>query len=267
MTPQIRNRRNPVVRRLRVLGRERKAREAKGAVALEGVRLLEEALAAGLALGDVLVSPALERKARGRAILGALRERGASPVEATDEVLRWAASTETPQGVVASASRPASGPVPVEGGELLLVLAGVQDPGNVGTVARTAEAAGAAGLLLLPGTADAWGPKALRAAAGSLFRLPVESVPWEAARDRLRGAGIALVGADSASGAPHTGHDWTRGSALVLGSEGAGVPEEVRPDLDAAVRVPTRGVESLNVAAAAAVILFEAARQRGFPGS
>jgi len=267
MTSRIENRRHPVVRRLRALARDGQERLREGAVLLEGVKLVEEALGAGLRLREALVSPALLAGERGRALLEGIRRAGVEPLPCAEEVLGWAASTETPQGVLVSADRPATGPLPLERGVLVVVLAGIQDPGNVGAIARTAEGAGAAGLFLLPGCAEPWGPKALRAAAGSLFRLPVEGTEWEALRRRLREAGLRIVGADPTGGPSHIEVDWRGGSAAVLGSEGTGLPEEVRRSLDAVVRIPARRVESLNVAAAAAVLLFEAARQRGFPGA
>jgi len=262
---EIRSRRHPAVRRLRLLGRERRARDDEQEILLEGIRLLEEALQAGVRFREALFSPALAGTERGRSLLAALRAGGVEPLCCEDEILEWAASTESPQGILARAERPAVAPAPLRGGELVVVLAGVQDPGNVGTIARTAEGAGATTLFLLRGCADPWGPKALRAAAGSLFRLPVATLPWQECLTGLRAAGLRLVGAEARGGQLYTEFDWTAGAALVLGSEGGGLPEEVRGGLDAAVRVPARRIESLNVAAAAAVLLFEAARRRGLP--
>jgi TrmH family RNA methyltransferase len=143
-----------------------------------------------------------------------------------------------------------------------VVLDGVQDPGNAGAIVRAAEAFGAAGVLFLRDTAGPFNPKTVRASAGSLFRLPfVYGLEREAVRRELRARELRVLAAGAQNGQPPHGVDWTLPSALVIGSEAHGVSAPLGRDATA-VRIPTRGVESLNASAAAAVLLYEASRQR-----
>jgi TrmH family RNA methyltransferase len=146
---------------------------------------------------------------------------------------------------------------------------GVQDPGNVGALLRTAEAAGASGAYVTAGSADAFSWKALRGSMGSAFRLPHVRVRAAApVIERLRAAGVRLVGTGKDAPVAHDRADWSGAVALFLGSEGSGLPAEVQDALDARVAIPmASGVDSLNVAVAAGVLLFEAARQRRSPAA
>jgi len=185
------------------------------------------------------------------------------------EILESALSTENPQPIAALIEPPAWSwedvfPTSAKAAPLLLILAGVQDPGNLGTILRSAEAFGAQAVLSLPGTVSAWNPKAVRASAGSLFRLPLLSVSAEQCFAKLRGAGVtvwttAVHGAQAAHRI-----DLAAPVALIIGNEGNGVPEALAALADGAVTIPCPGpVESLNAAVAASVLLYEAARQRG----
>jgi TrmH family RNA methyltransferase len=185
----------------------------------------------------------------------AVHQRGARELAAL-------ADTETPQGILAVA------PIPFAGLDALrvdaepaviVVLDAVQDPGNFGTLARTAEALGAAGVVALPGTVDAWNPKSVRAAMGSTFRLPVVPADWEALSPWLSSRGFITLAA-AAGGEPLPQPRPAR-AALVLGNEGAGVSEDTRARADRVVGIPIRGrAESLNVAAAGAILLYELLR-------
>ncbi len=156
----------------------------------------------------------------------------------------------------------ASAPAPHTAG-LILVLAGLQDPGNLGTILRSAEAFGAGGIVSLPGTVSAWNPKAVRASAGSVFRLPVIPASAEACFARLREAELRIWTTDVRAAKPADLIDLTTPVALVFGNEGAGVPPKLAAMADGAVTIPCPGpVESLNAAVAASVLLYEAARQR-----
>ena len=180
--------------------------------------------------------------------------------DASDAELRGFADTETPQGVLAVAEIPrrALGDLAAADGDVVLLLDAVQDPGNFGTLVRTAEALGAAAVVSLPGTVDAWNPKAVRAAMGSSFRVPLVDAGWDEAEPWLRAAGFRLLAA-AGEGAP-LGERPAR-AALVLGNEGAGVGDETRRRADALVGIPLRGrAESLNVAAAGAILLHELLR-------
>ena len=184
------------------------------------------------------------------------------------EVLDSALSTETPQPIAALIEQPAWNwedvcPPNAKTAPLLLILAGVQDPGNLGTILRSAEAFGATAVLNLPGTVSAWNPKAVRASAGSLFRLPLLMVSTEECFAKLRDAGVkiwttAVHGAEAADRI-----DLAAPVALMIGNEGNGVPQSLAALADGAVTIPCPGpVESLNAAVAASVLLYEASRQR-----
>ncbi|MFL5381529.1 MAG: TrmH family RNA methyltransferase [Longimicrobiaceae bacterium] len=256
---------DPLTRReerlLRALA-ERKHREAEGLFVAEGVRAVEDLAASPLPLRFAAASSSLEDTPRGAALLRALERRG-TPVRAVDErALAALAGTEHPQGVLAVATIPRAGldalrldaePAAV------LVLDAVQDPGNFGTLVRTAEALGAAGVIALPGTVDPWNPKSVRAAMGASFRLPIAAAGWDEAGPWLAGRGVAVVaavvGADPLPSPP------PRRAALVLGNEGAGVGEETLARAGVRAGIPLRGrAESLNVAAAGAILLHELLR-------
>ncbi len=256
----IKSRANPLVKRLRAL-RERRA----PLMLLEGVKLVEEALMAGVTIREVAASARAERHQRGRALLRGLEAR-AVPVRWLDEgILGSLSQVETSQGLLALAERPGfEAQALFRDPALVLVAFGVQDPGNLGALLRTAEAAGATGALLTTGCADAFAWKALRGSMGSAFRLPqAAAVEPPAALALLRREGVAAVAASLVGSLTYAEWDWRRPSALLLGAEGAGLPAEIEAAADARVAIPMRApVESLNVAAAAAVVLFEAARQR-----
>lgn len=183
-------------------------------------------------------------------------------------VLAGVLSTRTPQPVAAIAARPdTTGPrLPVDGNPVMM-LAGVGDPGNVGTIVRSAVAAGAGPVVVGPACADPFGPKAIRAAAGTVFRAAVVEVDDLAlALPPLRDAGHAVYGAAPRGGRAHHDLDLTEPTVIVLGGETAGLPTAVAGD--PVVSVPQPGpAESLNVAMAATVLLFEAARQKAASGS
>jgi RNA methyltransferase, TrmH family len=256
----VKSRANPLVKRLRAL------RERRGSLMLlEGVKLVEEALAAGIAVREVAASPRAERHQRGRTLLRSLEARSV-PVRWLDEpILASLSEVEASQGIVALAERPRFDEASVFRNPALVVVAiGVQNPGNLGALLRTAEAAGASGALLTTGCADACSWKALRGSMGSAFRLP-QSAGLEpyAALAALRREGVAAVAASLDGNMTYAEWDWRRPSAVLLGGEGAGLPSEIEAAADARVSIPLAApVESLNVTAAAAVVLFEAARQR-----
>jgi TrmH family RNA methyltransferase len=229
---------------------------------IEGPKLLDEALRAGLRVACVFAAQGAEPLLDGLPL----------PPEAEilllpRELLNSALTTETPQPVAALVEPPkwtwedvfadhAKAP-------LLIVLAGLQDPGNVGTILRSAEAFGASAVLSLTGTVSAWNPKAVRASAGSLFRLPLLIVETENCFARLRQEGVRIL-TTAVEGAEAAGRiDLAGPVALIIGNEGNGVPQEVAADADGAVTIPCPGpVESLNAAIAASVLLYEASRQR-----
>lgn len=243
--------------------RQRKARESEGLFLAEGIRAVEDLLASPLPVRLAAAASSLGDTPRGQALTDALARKRVPLHEMGDRELAELADTETPQGILAVAPIPRAGLDALRMDDhdpaVVLVLDAVQDPGNFGTLARTAEALGAVGLVALPGTVDPWNPKSVRAAMGSTFRLPVveagwdDLAPWLAERDVRTLA--AVVGGEPLS------EPRPRRAALVLGNEGAGVGDETRARADRGVGIPLRGrAESLNVAAAGAILLHELLR-------
>jgi RNA methyltransferase, TrmH family len=249
---------NEKVRFLRSL-RDPQGRQRARHFLIEGVRLLEEALDAGWRPDLILVDEAaLTRTPRGTALRRRLVPLGYLPV--SPRALRAAAETVTPQGVVAALPlpEPVGGKLPAT---TALVVDGVADPGNLGTILRAAEAAGARPVLLAPGTVDVFAPKVVRAGMGAHFRLPLLSGAWEQIDEQLAGREVWL--AEAGAGTPYYLVDWRRQCALIVGGEANGPSAQARARAKGTVTIPMQGpTESLNAAVAAAVILFEALRQR-----
>jgi TrmH family RNA methyltransferase len=243
----------------------RRGRERRGLALAEGVRLVEEALDAGLPLRGAAISPALEGTTRGKALKSALEQRLVRVEAVSDVELEDLADTQHPQGVVAVVEprRWALDDIAAAPGSPVLVLDGVQDPGNVGTILRSALGLGAAGVVALKGTAELTNPKVVRGSMGAVFRLPAVPSDVDAYLRWSREHGIEtwVTAADGTAIEPGTARAHPAVVGLVLGNEGAGVS----PALEAAAsrRVAIRltpGAESLNVAVAAAILLREVAR-------
>lgn len=253
-------------------------------IGVEGPKLVEDALRSGLQAEALLVSEAGEAdleqilRAASESQAGIPRSR---VMRTTDKLFASVAGTETPQGVAALFRQPSwqfddvvRGVAAPDGAlrgdaALLVVMAAVQDPGNIGTIVRSAEAFGATGVVTTRGSADPWSPKALRASAGSGLRFPIlrgMAIPVLLAQLRVAGVKIvaasshaARLGADGADAAA----DLREAVAIFIGSEGAGLPREIEHVADARISIPmSAGVESLNAGVAASVVLYEAARQR-----
>ncbi|MBX6365616.1 MAG: RNA methyltransferase [Gemmatimonadetes bacterium] len=241
----------------------RKNRERDGLFLAEGVRVVEELARSGIDLRFAVASPSLEDTERGRALAATLEERGVLH-RIGDAELAALAATETPQGILAVASIPRAelGEIVVQGAATVLVLDGVQDPGNFGTLVRSADAFAAAFVAVLPGTVDPWNPKAVRAAAGSAFHLPIVAATAGELLEWLGERGFAIYGAD-ARGESVEAAPLAQRAALVLGNEGAGLSEEVRRAVDRLLSIPIRGrAESLNVGVAAGILLYLLTRRR-----
>lgn len=240
---------------------QRKFREREGRFVAEGVRVVEDLLASPLEVHWAAAASSLEDSERGRKLITLLERNGVAVRRLTEVEFRRVAATEHPQGILAVAATPSWELALLSQGDpprVVLVLDAVQDPGNFGTLVRSAEALGAAGVIALPGTVDPWNAKAVRAAVGSTFRLPVVPASWEHAKGWLRAEGFRILGADAGGTQAPQGLDRV---ALVVGNEGAGLSDAVRADADALVGIPLRGrAESLNVAAAAAILLHELTR-------
>ena len=250
---------------IRDLGRKR-GRERRGLALAEGVRLVEEAIAAGIPLRGAAVSPALETTARGHSLKSDLSTRGIRIQEVSDAELADLADTEQPQGIVAviEPRRWRLEDIRVSPGSAILAMDAVQDPGNVGTMLRTAFGLGASGAVALKGTAELGSPKVLRGSMGALFRLPtVASDPEEfLAWAREHGVRIIVTAADGEPlRAERAAREARAPVAVVVGNEGAGVGRTVSDAADRRVAIPlAAGAESLNVAVAAGIILHEVMR-------
>lgn len=233
---------------------------------VEGPRLVEEALRSGVAAEALLVSDSGERHLLSlrHCLHAKLRM-----LRTSDRLFAAVAGTETPQGVAALVEPPHWRMPDLLGAAALVVaLAGVQDPGNVGAIIRAAEAFGASGVVACAGSANPLGVKAVRASAGSVFRLPTLSGLRPAdLQAELRKRGLPQFAAVTAEGPAPVETDLAQPCVLWIGSEGSGLPEEIQRATDASIRIPLRPtVDSLNAASAATVLLYEAARQRGRAG-
>ena len=234
-------------------------REREGRFLIEGPRVLDDAIAAGASVREVFVVDAE------LAVVATARASGAQIHEVSEPVLRALSDATSPQDVVAVADLPTTSleVLDVSTG-LILVLAEIRDPGNAGTLVRSAAASGCGGVVFATGSVDPFGPKTLRAAAGAVFRIPiVAKVELTEALQFLRAAGFALVGADARSDVSVYDVDLSKPSAIVLGNESWGLPDPDAGDLDVIAGIPMPGaVESLNVGVAGSLFLFEAARRR-----
>ena len=246
-------------------------RNERGLVGIEGPNLVAEAMRSGLRVDSVFLG-------RAGAGVGFLPELAMPNLEESfpnldvllveDDALKSVLNTESPQLCAALAEPPDWTWAHVlhskkDAAALVLVLAGIQDPGNLGTITRSAEAFGADGIICLPGTVNAWNPKAVRASAGSVFRVPVLNAGEHETLTELREAGIRLLTTTVQGAQPADLADLADAVAVLIGNEGSGVPADLAMKADGAVTIPCPGpVESLNAAVAASVLLYEAARQR-----
>jgi TrmH family RNA methyltransferase len=261
------SRSHKAARRLRDLRRDPSLRAAEGVFVAEGRHVALEALASGVSIEMAVVSPRLRTTAEGAAIETRLQAAGVEMHETSDAILDALQDAKTAQPVVIVVRQQARAPATVMkaagGVPFVAVACGIQDPGNLGSIMRTAEAAGATGFAAAAGGADVFHPRTVRATMGAIFRIPVAHAPLLAIVQAARDAGLRLVGADAQAATSYEDFDWTQPVALLLGAEGAGLPGDARAHLDARVAIPmAAGVESLSVAAAAAVVMFEAARAR-----
>ncbi|MCD7947360.1 MAG: RNA methyltransferase [Oscillospiraceae bacterium] len=247
MIERITSRQNPFSVHVRKLGRSRAYRREQKAFLIEGPKLLDEALRWGAVVETVVTGenpPPMPE--------------GTRHVTVPDDLLRHLSDTETPQGVIAVCALPELTHIdPIKPGRYL-VLDGVQDPGNVGTIWRTADAFGADGIFLLPGCADPYAPKTVRATMGACFRLPVWDHEPERLKAGLRRAGIPLYAAALRQDSEDIRRFSASPAAVVIGSEGSGVSPAVLACCDGLLHIPMQPqCESLNAAIAAAVVLWE----------
>jgi len=259
---QVSSRQNALIKELRQAFSQA-ALTPDGHCAIEGVRVIEEAIRSGLRFKALFFSGHAEERAQ------RLLPQVSSHTEALlvpDEVFRSAVSTEAPQGVAALVKVKqftVEDCLVTSAEPLVLIAAGIQDPGNLGTIVRSAEAFGATGMLLAEGTVSAWNAKVVRAAAGSMFRLPLAKAGFSAIAQALRERGIQVLGTSSHKGTAVDQVDLRRAVALLIGNEGAGLGRHAAAQIQEFIAIPhSPRVESLNAAVAASVLMYEAARQR-----
>jgi TrmH family RNA methyltransferase len=263
--PTITSRQNPLVRTFRALA---DAPDPQGArLLLDGAHLVAEALGAGAPFEAVAVSASrLERGTPEAAVTEALDRIGVPVVRVSESVLRAASPVRSPSGIVAIVGHAVSTPVQVCAGNAAFVAAAVdvQDPGNLGALLRSAEAAGVTGVLVCGASASPFSWKAVRGSMGSVLRLPVAQMPSATgAIARMKEAGMRVVGAAPRGGRPPDDVTWTGAVGLLLGGEGGGLTDELLAACDEQVTIPMAPpVESLNVSAAGAVLFYAARRQR-----
>ena len=256
---------NPLIKRALEI-KERRGRHGGAALVIEGPHLVEMSLASPYAsLKHVFFTEDFSSSREGRRLLNQLVETSVNLVETSKRVMEKLTDTETPQGIAAMLALKtfALDAVPFKAMPLLVVCDGIRDPGNIGTIIRAADAAGADAVLLTPGTCDVFMPKAIRASAGSIFTIPVLSTGVGELAGFLEERRMRLYAADV-----HASHslyeaDFRAPSAIAFGNEAQGIGAELLKKADLLFRIPVIGrAESLNVAMAASISLYEAVRQR-----
>ena len=265
MIETITSRDNSLLRRARAV-RDGKAEES---VFVEGLRLAQEALLSGLRIEAVIYSDELGRKEKAQKLLNDLGQACERTAEVSETLLASISYTKTPQGIVVLAARPQIAESQFGSGAtvpLLVVMHGINNPVNVGAIIRTAEAAGATAVITTLNSADPFSPKALRGAMGAAFRLPISTgLGYEETLALCAERRIETVCAAVEATTNYTDVDWTSGKALIVGPESTGLTAAETAAADHVVRIPMSGrVESLNVGVAASILLYEAARQRGW---
>ena len=251
--------------------RQKKHRDETGLFLLEGLHLVEAAITAKWKIEQVFLCEDRLARSQFAEFSEKLLANGSQVFSVSSVLFNKITETDTPQGIVAVARQCredlSATTDPVSAGNCLpwVVLDAIQDPGNVGTIVRNADAAGVAGVIMTPGCADIYAGKTVRATMGSLFHISTYKASAQQCLDFFLAQEIPLYIADAASAESYAEIDWKLPCAIVFGNEGAGVSDLFRQKKSRAVAIPIVGkAESLNVASAAAVILFEAARQRGF---
>jgi len=262
LVEQITSRQNPLIKRAQQI----RVGNVPGFLFAEGARLVDEALSSLIGIEAIVYTAEFANSDRGRLLLGRVAHSQVRGALVPEPVFRSVCDTESPQGILALAVAPKWEPEDLFRKPLPFVLAldGLQDPGNVGTIVRAAEAAGAAGIMTTPGTAEPFSPKALRASMGSAFRLPiVRRLAIGEGAKAARAAGCSILAAIAAGERAYHESDWRRPVLAIIGNEGAGLSPGTLALADETVSIPIEPtVESLNAAVAATVLLFEAARQR-----
>ncbi len=248
--------------------RDRRARQKQGRILIDGARELQRALQAGVRLVEAFVCPALCRSEEARRVATALEERAAQCFEVSPAVLERLAFGQRAEGVLGVAQTPVATldrivlpPCP-----LVAVVEGIEKPGNLGAVLRSADGAGLSAVLVADPRTDLFNPNTIRASLGTVFTMPVAVASAEEIRTFLGRQGLAVYAARVDAPMLYTAADFRQPAAIVLGSEAEGLSPDWQGQHVQAIRLPMRGVaDSLNVSAAAAILFYEALRQRGLP--
>ena len=261
---KITSRDNPLLRH----AREVRDGEARESIFVEGLRLCEEALRSHLKIEAVVYSEHIARKDRAAKLIHELESIAPKSASVSEKLLESISYTKTPQGIVVLAARPHVAETQFKETQstnpLLVILHRINNPVNVGAILRTAEAAGATGVVATEGTCDPFSPKSLRGAMGAAFRLPIWTGPeFPDVIDWCRTHKIQTAAAVTNAPRSYVNLDWRIPTALVMGPESAGLSENEVAATDQSVHIPMQGsTESLNVAVAAGILLYEAHRQR-----
>lgn len=254
---------NPVIKEIRAM-KLKKHRDAAGRFFIEGVRFVREALQEQVSIERVLVSAQLAGVRGGTELMADMEAQGLELYSVDDKIFREISDTETPQGVLAVLKKQCYSLEQLADATFLVVLEDIQDPGNLGTLIRTADAAGASGVLLSRGCADLYNPKVLRSTMGSLFHIPiVTGLDLLQAVPLLQKAGVQFLAAHLDGQVPYFHVDMQGKTAILIGNEANGLSTEISGLADTLVRIPMPGrAESLNASVAGAVLIYELVRQR-----
>lgn len=255
---------NPLLKRIRKL-RRRKHRDEERALFVEGIAPVWQAVESGAEVEALVVAPDLLTSEAARDLVASCEGRGIPAVRVTPEAFAAVADREHPAGLGAIVRAPSRSlqDVTVDDSALVVALHEVGNPGNLGTIVRTADAAGAAAVVVAGSSADAWHPAAVKASMGTVFSTPVATAGLDEVLAWGRTAGLAVVATSARASIPHWEAAFPEGCLLLLGSEATGLPQDVVEAADLAVRIPQEGAaSSLNLAAAAAILIYEARRGR-----
>lgn len=248
----------------------KKARVETGLFIAEGVRLAEEALNHGWTPAYVFAGETAMERPQIAALLARMKKAGARALTASEKVLAAVSRKDNPQTVVAAFKQRLSklSDFPVDGARRWVALYEVRDPGNLGTVIRTADAAGVDGVILVGQTCDPFSVEAVRATMGSLFAMPLATAKFEEFNAWRATSDARVVAASMRGTHAHNNADYGQKSIVLLGNEQAGLPVEVEATCDELVRIPMMGAaDSLNLASAASVMIYEVWRSRGYAGA
>ena len=261
----ISSRSNKLIKHLKSMSLVRK-RQQEGQFLIEGIRMIEEAMERAGCVEKVLITPHANTNTRAAAIVTAATERGIEVVWLADRVIDYISETKTNQGVMALARPVVFTEDDLEKGHLPLIVVAhlLQDPGNLGTIVRVAEAAGIGGVVSTPGTVDFYNPKVLRATMGSIFRMPtVRTDSLGEFVGRFKAKGYRIAAAMVSAKDYYFKTDFSKPTVLIIGQEAAGLPQDAYSLADTHITIPMATMmDSLNVAGAASIIIYEAVRQR-----